>query len=97
MSDLELARKALESSSPMKPATAPNALQGCEKSEKSEKSPLAMKQGCEKSEKSEKNTAAMYSQDDERFICNRIERDLGLPPGSLTLWEPIRSLPRPGL
>ena len=28
--------------------------------------------------------------EDERFICSGIERDLGLPPGSLTLWEPWR-------
>jgi hypothetical protein len=90
MSYLELARKALESSSPVKPAYAPSALQGCEKSEKSEKSPPAIKQGCERSEQSEQSSAGIYSRDDERFVCNGIERDLGLPPGSLTLWEPIR-------
>jgi hypothetical protein len=26
----------------------------------------------------------------EAFICRVIERDLGLPRGSLTLWEPVR-------
>jgi hypothetical protein len=26
----------------------------------------------------------------ESFVCRAIERDLGLPPGSLTLWEPNR-------
>ena len=71
MSYLELARKALESCHSMKPAAAPNALSGCEKSEKSEKSP-----------------PAGNGVDDEAFICRAIERDLGLPPGSLTLWDP---------
>jgi hypothetical protein len=28
--------------------------------------------------------------DDESFICRAIERDLGLPRGSLTLWDPVR-------
>jgi hypothetical protein len=32
----------------------------------------------------------MDADDDERFICRVIERDLGLPRGSLTLWEPVR-------
>src|SRR5262249_54950159 len=29
--------------------------------------------------------------DDNAWICHGIERDLGLPIGSLELWEPIRS------
>jgi hypothetical protein len=28
--------------------------------------------------------------DEERFVCRAMERDLGLPAGSLTLWEPGR-------
>jgi hypothetical protein len=27
----------------------------------------------------------------EAFVCRAIERDLGLPPGSFKLWDPIRS------
>jgi hypothetical protein len=83
MSYLEMARKHLESSSLMKPAYGPNALQECEKSEKS---PRVMEQRCEKSEKS----PAAKGSEDEQFICRAIERDLGLSPGNLTLWEPVR-------
>jgi hypothetical protein len=73
MSYLELAQKALESCPSMKATDAPNAESGCEKSEKSEKSPLA------------ENWV-----NDDAFICRVIERDLGLPTGSLRLWEPRR-------
>ena len=31
--------------------------------------------------------------DDEQCVCRMIERDLGLPLGSLTLWEPKRKEP----
>ncbi len=30
------------------------------------------------------------TEDDDRETCRIIERSLSLPPGSLTLWEPIR-------
>jgi hypothetical protein len=32
-----------------------------------------------------------FDADYAEWVCRGIERDLGLPPGSLTLWEPIRS------
>jgi hypothetical protein len=83
MSYLELARKALESSSATKPSYRPSTLQECEKSDES---PRALGRGCEKSEKSEKSPPVTDSENDERLVCRAIERELGLPPGSLTLW-----------
>jgi hypothetical protein len=32
-----------------------------------------------------------FGAEDEAWVCRGIERDLGLPSGTLTLWEPIRS------
>jgi hypothetical protein len=32
----------------------------------------------------------LRQREDEAFICRAIERNLGLPVNSLTLWEPIR-------
>jgi hypothetical protein len=54
--------------------------------------PNAMRR-CEKSEKSEKSPPATCGIDDEAFICRGIERDLGLPSGSLILWQPSRGTP----
>jgi hypothetical protein len=33
----------------------------------------------------------LRQQEDERFICDAIAADLGLPPKSLELWMPVRS------
>jgi hypothetical protein len=35
--------------------------------------------------------AGVTEDHDSAWICRAMERDLGLLPGSLTLWEPIRS------
>jgi hypothetical protein len=90
MSYLELARKCLESSSTTKPDYGPNTLQGCEKSEKSEESEKSHPAMGRKCEKSENSPQVMDSENDERLVCRAIERELGLPPGSLTLWDPVR-------
>jgi hypothetical protein len=44
---------------------------------------------CEKSERSEISHTAV-DLEDERCICRGIERDLGLPLGSLVLWDPLK-------
>jgi hypothetical protein len=85
---LELARQALDDHARTGQVTAPTSSPGCAKSEKS----LPAKEPeCAKSEKSAKSFPRTDTDDDERFICHAIERDLSLPPGSVELWSPISS------
>jgi hypothetical protein len=68
-------------------ASTATGLQRCAESDESAVSPAAVKLECPITPK---GPLATDADDDERFICRAIECDLGLPPGSLTLWEPIR-------
>jgi hypothetical protein len=65
---------------------AKKALEGV--SEPSQSNTRGARRGCEESEKSEKRSPEGQDHDDQ-VTCRIIERDLGLTPGSLTLWKPI--------
>jgi hypothetical protein len=46
-------------------------------------------------DKTKRPPVEVEQDDEEAAICRVIELDLGLPLGSLELWEPIRSTPPP--